>query len=102
MSVQKNVIGMPIKATVKEDGVAVNLTSATVKKIFLGAPSGQVKEKTAEFFTTGADGILKYVTIADDLDESGVWSIQAYVELASGFKGPTSIGKFSVGKNLKG
>ena len=29
----------------------------------------------------------QYFTVADDLDESGMWTFQVYAELAGGFKG---------------
>lgn len=100
MSIQQDVIGFLIKGTVKENGVIVNVSSASIKKFYLSTPAGVLKTVDAAFFTDGTDGILKYVTVAEDLDESGVWTIQGYVELSSGFKGRTSVKQFAVNKNL--
>ena len=48
--------------------------------------SGTWTQKSASFLTDGADGILQYITIAGDIDESGIWYVQGYVE--------TTLGKF--------
>jgi|SRR6187455_190369 len=101
MRVTQGVIGLLIKTTVKEDGTAVNVSSATTKEFKLRSPSGVVKTRTASFFTNGSDGIITYETIADDLDEAGMWDIQVYLELTNGFEGHTFPDNFLVLENLE-
>lgn len=100
MNITNGVVGLLIKVTVKEDGSAVNISTATTKEIKLRGPSGTAKTKTADFFTNGSDGILIYTTIANDIDEVGVWDIQAHVVLNSGFDGHTLQDSFVVNPNI--
>lgn len=80
-------IGTRFELTLEDgDGTAVNISSATVKRIDFRKPSGEVIQRTATFVTTGADGKLYYVSILGDLDEVGRWYAQPYVEM-TGFKG---------------
>lgn len=78
---------------------AEDIDSATVKQILFKKPSGAVVTKDAIFKTDGTDGILRYVTITDDIDEVGTWKIQARVTLPSG-TWSSSIDKFKVYTNL--
>ena len=50
--------------------------------------------------TTGVDGLLKYVTIAGDLDVAGGWSMQGRAVLASGREWSTSVESFDLDGNL--
>ena len=56
----------------------VNITTATVRKILAEKPSGQSVEWTASLEGTTA---IKYTIQAGDLDQEGIWMIQAYVEM---------------------
>jgi hypothetical protein len=67
-----------------ENGAPVDISTATVKTIILQKPNGAVLEKTALFTTTGTDGSIYYITVANDLDQSGVWYIQARVTFGGG------------------
>ena len=82
--IHKDDIGTILRITVQDDSVAVNLSSATTKTLTLRKPDGTTSAKTAAFYTDGTDGIIQYVTQADDLDQSGTWGIQAYVVLSDG------------------
>lgn len=66
---------------VDEAGVAVDVSAATVKTIFLKKPGtgGTVLTKAASLDTTGIDGKIKWTTIAGDLSVPGVWTIQGRV-----------------------
>lgn len=78
--VQMEDAGVSLVLTVTDsDGVtAFDLSAATTKEIWLGPPAGAAKKKTASFVTTGSDGKIQYATAAGDLDEPGLWDIQAY------------------------
>lgn len=76
-------VGLPFTLLINEDGIAVDLSTAAVKNILFGKPDGTVVTKPAAFVTSGVDGKITYSTIAGDLDEAGVWTVQGYVETAT-------------------
>lgn len=103
MKISSGAINLLVKATIKEDGVAVNVSTATTKEFKFRSPEGDVLTKTASFFTDGTDGIIVYSTEGDivvsgTLDE--VWDIQAYLEFSGGFEGHTFTDNFIVTPNL--
>lgn len=57
--------------TATKDGVAWNLTSATVK-LYLQKPDGTATEYAATV-TSGAGGVAKYDCATTDLDVPGPW-----------------------------
>jgi hypothetical protein len=86
--------------TITEDCVAIDISGATSKLIYFTKPSGEVLTKTSSFVTDGTDGLIHYQTIDGDLDESGVWKIQARIELPGGGSHGTPIKTFKVYCNL--
>lgn len=40
--------------------------------------------KTASFYTDGRDGIIQYTSKAGDIDSSGLWLMQGYIEIPGG------------------
>lgn len=76
-------IGISFKVTIEDCGSAVDVSSASTKQILLYKPDGTVLTKSASFFTSGVDGIIKYDTVSGDLDIAGFWRIEAYVILGS-------------------
>lgn len=86
--------------TITEDCVAVDISGASSKVIYFTKPSGEVLTKTALFVTDGTDGLIHYQAIDGDLNESGVWKIQARVDLGSGSSYGTPIKTFKVFCNL--
>lgn len=77
-------IGTVLRVTVQDDDEVVDLSTATIKIIYLEKPAGTKLTKTAVFTTDGSDGKIQYVTIAGDLDAAGWWKIQAHVTLPAG------------------
>ncbi|MHC4181276.1 MAG: hypothetical protein ACYSWU_27585 [Planctomycetota bacterium] len=96
---QKNDIGVIVTVTITEAGVAKDISTASVKKIWFRDPNGDELEKTAEFVTDGTDGKVKYTTIADDIDTAGPWRFQAKITTPAATFG-TSWGEFTVGENI--
>ena len=96
---QLNDIGTVLTITIQEAGVAVNISTATVKTIKIHKPTGTILSKTGVFTTTGADGKIYYTIIAADLDEVGSYLVQAYIEMPTG-KWYSSIGEFAVFANI--
>lgn len=62
---------------VDQNGVAVDLSAATGILLWLLAPDGTTRLVPAKFVSNGLDGILQYVTTAQDLNEAGLWQVQA-------------------------
>lgn len=85
--------------TVTDGGSAKNISSATVKYIYLRKPDDSVMVKTAEFTTGGTDGKIEYKCMPSDLDMPGKWRIQGYVELGTDVW-PTEGEFFDVDENL--
>ena len=100
-SVQLDFINLAIvHQIVDEDGVAVNVAGTSVKNILLKKPvTGTVVTKAATLYTDGTDGKIQYLTIANDLNEVGVWETQADTTEA-GWDGTAEIKRFKVLRNL--
>ena len=92
-------IGTVFQLELQEDGVAVDVSAATDITFYFGAPSGATKTKTGQFVTDGSDGLVKYATIADDLDEVGPWQVQAKITMPA-WEGHSSIVQFAVYPNV--
>jgi hypothetical protein len=92
-------IGTILEATIKNINTPVDISSATTKNILLKKPAGTVLTKAGVFTTDGTDGQLQYTTISGDLNEDGVWEIQAHVILPAG-NWHSDIKKFSVFPNV--
>lgn len=80
-------------------GNPLDISGATVKKLYFTKPLGAKVNKTAEFTTDGTDGKIEYTTIAGDLDTAGTWHVQGYVEIP-GRKFYTEINTMEVLDNL--
>ncbi len=94
-----NDIGTIIQVTIKEDGVAVDISSASVKRMTIVNTIGTKIDNPAVFGTDGTDGILQYITISGDLPVPGEYRIQVQLTIPS-WTGNSTIGKFEVLGNL--
>ena len=92
-------VGTKFLVTIKENGVALNISTATVKKIRFRRPDNTTLDKTAVFETDGTDGKIYYLSIAGDLTIKGTWSIQGFITMP-GWSGHSKIGSFMVNENL--
>ncbi len=97
-------IGIVITTTCKkfEDWTLsiLDVSAASVKKIWIKDPAGKVTEKDVAFATDGTDDKVAYVTAAEDLSVEGVYQFQIYVILPAGTF-HSSIYKRRVRSNLK-
>jgi hypothetical protein len=67
------------KLALRQDGVAVDISSYTTRQFIFKSPGGTKTTKTATFDTDGTDGVLKY-TVEDGLiNEAGNWNVQARI-----------------------
>lgn len=78
-----NDIGTDLRVTIKEDGVVVDVSAATVIQIELTKPGGTKVLKTAVNLTDGTDGIISYVTLAGDIDRTGTWAYRGIVTFSA-------------------
>lgn len=70
-------IGTHIQVDIEEP-----VSTSTARKIVFRKPSTAVVEKEA---TTGdTDTTIRYTTVAGDLDESGTWTVEGWVQFADG------------------
>lgn len=89
-TISKEAIGVVFRVTIKEDGVAVDISSATKKQISFRYPSNLIVDKDASFVTNGEDGVLQYVTTQKtELNETGTYALRCYIEM-TGYSGYTS------------
>ena len=78
-------IGTIFRLTIVDSsGTAIDVSSASVKKIYFQDPSGNKSVEDASFYTDGSDGIIQYTAVSGDIDETGNWQIQGYVETTDG------------------
>ncbi len=92
-------IGTVFELTVMDGAAVVNISTATTKQIILKKPDLTKSTKTATFTTDGSDGKMRYVIVADDLDQSGDWQAQGKIIMPSG-TWYTDISEFTVHANL--
>ena len=79
-----NDVGTSIRVRLQEDGVNVDISTATTTLIFLKKPSGTTTQYTATFVTDGSDGLMHYISVSGDIDEVGTWRGQGFVILPQG------------------
>jgi len=95
---QNGAIGVVITLTVRDqDGALMHLTDPG--KIRLERPDNTTVDKDA-IFPSGIDYQIKYTTIANDLNQTGIWKLQALIIVPQGgFSGPSSRFTMLVEKN---
>lgn len=76
-------IGTELKFTVMENDIIKDVSSCVVKKLKIRAPDDTIASKDMVFDTDGSDGVLKYVLLADDINQSGSYGFQVYIELGT-------------------
>ncbi len=76
-----------IRLRVKDEGLAFNLSAATVLQVKLKAPNVATVTKTGAL--GASTNFLEYQTVAGDLNVHGDWTVQGYIE-KPGWKGHTT------------
>lgn len=102
--VHVNDIGTKFLVTIKDDGVAVDISAATNITFLLKRPDDEVIQRAGIIGdgasdTTGVNGKVHYTTVAGDIDEAGHYKLQAKVLLNNGVY-YTDIYSFQVHCNL--
>jgi hypothetical protein len=93
-------VGSVFKVTIYDGATVVDLSGATSIVLTFKKPNKALVRKTATNFTDGKDGVVKYTTVAGDLDIAGNWKLQAEVLFTSGHWW-SNIVEFPVYPNLK-
>jgi len=89
-------IGFELNLSLGED-----ISAATTKQYFFEKPAGTRVTVTAVFDVTGIDGVLSWTTTAvGDLDEPGLWKVQAHLGFPGGADFGTTIATFTVIERL--
>ena len=94
-------VGTQIQILVVDQAlVPIDIGPATTKEIIFEKPDKTRVVQTAAFPSggDGSDGLMEYITQANDLDQVGDWRIQGYIVLASG-EWRTEIDTFEVKGN---
>jgi hypothetical protein len=99
MALQQDNVGSTIQLTVLDGGVAVDLTTATSVSLRFKKPDGNVFDRDGDISSAPDDGLVEYVTVAGDIDQDGVWQLQATVEMGGTY--PSDIFYFIVGEVLE-
>ena len=94
-----NDIGTSFTLTIKDGDSAVDISSATTKKIVIKKPSGTKLSYSTAFVSDGTDGKMRYNVVSGDLDEAGTYKLQSYVIISDGTF-YTDITSFKVYRNL--
>lgn len=78
-------VGTVVTLTIYEDDetTVVDVSAAATKTIYVKKPSGTKDSWTASFTTDGSDGKIYYTTTTGDIDETGTWLVQGYVEIGT-------------------
>ena len=95
-------IGTRFLITVKDDGELVNISGvggSTIHQISFRKPSDTVVNRNATLQDFGISGVMFYDSIAGDLDEAGLYKLQAKVVVPSGTY-YTDIYSFKVHSNI--
>jgi hypothetical protein len=79
-----NDVGTRFLATIKDDGVVVDISAASSITMVFKKPDDVIVNKTGTTLTDGTDGKVYYDTLAGDLEEAGHYKLQAKVVLTSG------------------
>ena len=100
--IHQNDVGTRFLITVKDDDDLVNISGvggSTIHQISFRKPSDSVINRNATLQDFGISGVMFYDTIAGDLDEAGLYKLQAKVVVPSGTY-YTDIYSFKVHSNI--
>ena len=96
-------IGTVFRVTLVESSVPVDISSVTLRNLSFQEPIdmfGATKVFSADFTGVGTDGIIQYKTGSGDINQVGVWKIQAHVQFINGDDFRSEVGQFRVFPNL--
>lgn len=68
---------------VDQDAQPVDLSTATNLQLWLLDPAGIATPVPAAFVSNGMDGLIQFITSAEDLPERGLWQVQAQMSFGA-------------------
>lgn len=83
MPIQVGDSGTQIMLKVREGGRRLDLSAATSLRVVLSKPDGNTLLRDATLLTDGKDGALLYVTAPGEVDQPGLWHVQAELTLGA-------------------
>lgn len=92
-------VGTEFRITILEGAAVVDLSSASSIDIIIKRPDGTLITANGSLYTDGTDGIIYYNILVGDLDQGGIYKIQAVVTIGAATYS-SSIGSFKVMCNL--
>tara|TARA_R100001377_G_scaffold57171_1_gene34099 strand:+ start:457 stop:771 length:315 start_codon:yes stop_codon:yes gene_type:complete len=95
-------VGTRFLITVKDDGSLVNISGVSggsIHQVSFKKPSDTVVNRSATLQDYGISGVMHYDTVAGDLDEAGLYKLQAKVVVPSGTY-YTDVYSFKVHSNI--
>ena len=102
---RKNDVGTVLRWTASENGVAVDVSAATIKQVKFVKPNGGevtrnlVNSTKSSDTKDGTDGRVEYTTISGDLDQKGTYKWQLFFNLST-WNGSSQSGTFTVEDTL--
>ena len=101
IDIRKGDIGVLFRNTVKDQNEnVVDISSASYMRLDFKKPLSSVLLSVTPVFTSGGtDGRIQYFSVSGDLDEVGVYEMQAYIVVGSG-QFHTDIKRFRVERIL--
>ena len=85
--IHQNDIGTRFLISIQDDGVPVNISGvdgSSVHQLSFRKPSDKIIYRNATLQDYGISGVMYYDSVAGDLDEVGVYKLQAKVARPSG------------------
>jgi len=98
-NIQVGATGLTIQVEIREGYSAKDISTASTKNILIEKPDDSVLTVSGSFVTDGEDGLLYHITSATDLDQEGIYNVQAYIVISS-FSGYSTPISFTVYPNL--
>lgn len=93
-------VGTVFTATLKDSGTAVDISNASTKYFLLRQPGGTTSTVTANFTTSGTDGVLNFTSTSSHFDQMGLYRLQAFINDGTN-QWHTDIFRFNVFANLE-
>ena len=77
-------VGRVINATIRNpDNTPLDISTATTKDFRVRKPDGTADTWATSFIDTGTDGRITYVTVLNDIDQTGEWLLEAHIVSAT-------------------
>jgi hypothetical protein len=98
-NIQVGAVNLLIELEIRDGYNVLDISGATTKNIILEKPDDTVITVSGSFTTDGSDGLLFYKTREGDIDQAGIYNVQAYLVLPD-FTGYSTPVNFTAYANL--